>query len=134
MSFQHPSALVYGYQRSAFEQAWDEWVPYSQLHQHKLAAMYSITMFPILSLRFHGLSESLCVDAVITAIRRSFDFGKLSVPQMAEYWAEGVEPRLWEAITVFVPADKVAAAIRRGRRLREDREDEEYERKCEKFY
>ena len=132
MSFQHPSALVYGYQRSSFEEAWDEWVPYSQLHQHKMAALYS--MFPILQLRFYGLSESLCVDAVVTAIRRSVDFGKLSLPQMAEFWAEGVEPRLWEAINVFVPARKTAAAVRAGRRLRENREDDEYERKCEKFY
>jgi len=91
-------------------------------------------MFPILSLHFHGLSESLRVDAVVCALRRSFDFAKLPVRQMAEYWAEGVEPRLWVAISVFVPADKVAAAARWGLRMRWDREDEEYERKCEQFY
>ena len=120
------------YQRSAFEEAWDEWVPYSDLHRHKMAALYS--MFPILELRFHSLSESDRTDAVVLAIRRSFDFGKMSVRQMAEYWAEGVEPRIWEAINVFVPARKTAAAERIGRRIREDKEDEEYERKCEKFY
>ena len=132
MSFQHPSALVNGYQRSAFEEAWDEWVPYSDLHRHKMTALYS--MFPILELRFHGLSESDRADAVVSAIRRSFDFGKMSLQQMAEYWAEGVEPRIWEAINVLVPARKTAAAVRIGRRIREDKEDEEYERKCEKYY
>ena len=97
-----------------------------------MTALYS--MFPILELRFHGLSESDRADAVVSAIRRSFDFGKMSLQQMAEYWAEGVEPRIWEAINVFVPARKTAAAVRIGRRIREDKEDEEYERKCEKYY
>jgi len=120
------------YQRSSFDEAWDEWVPYSDLHRHKMAALYS--MFPILEVHFHGLSESIRTDAVVSALRRSFDFGKMSIQQMAYYWAEGVEPRIWEAINVLVPARKTAAAERIGRRIREDREDEEYERKCEKFY
>jgi len=117
---------------SFYDARWDEWVPYPDMHRHKMAALYS--MFPILKLRFHSLSESNRTDAVVSAIRRSFDFGMMSALQMAHYWAEGVETRLWEAITVLVPKHKVLSAVRLGRRIREDREDEDYERRCEQYY
>jgi len=82
------------------------------------------SLFPILQIYLPSLSESERVDAVIYTIRQSVDFAQLTPMKMAEYWAEGVEPRIWEAINVFVPPWKTAAADWWGRRLRDQ---EEYE-------
>ena len=101
----------------------------SAAYQNRLAAMY--WLFPILQISFRDIDESLCVDAVVCAIRRSFDFGKLPVQQMAEYYAEGVEPRIWDAITVFVPKKKVKEAVRIGT-LFQETTDDKYEQRCDR--
>jgi hypothetical protein len=79
----------------------------------------------------HSLTESECIDVVIAAIRRSTAFARLDLQTMANYWAEGPEPRIWDALTVFASARKVAEAKRLGRI---QREEYEYERRVEMCY
>lgn len=54
--------------------------------------------------------EAYLRDAVQAAVRRSGDFAKLSVEAMASYYAKGVEPALWAAITSSTPVATVLAA------------------------
>ena len=66
-----------------------------------------------------GRQEAL-VAAKIAAIRRSVEFGQLSVYTMAAYWVPLNHPSLseiWDAITVLVPHEKVQEAVRLGHQL-----------------
>jgi len=66
-----------------------------------------------------GRAEAL-MAAKIAAIRRSLEFGQLSVYTMAAYWVPLNHPSLseiWDAITVLVPHEKVQEAVRLGHQL-----------------
>jgi hypothetical protein len=63
----------------------------------------------------HSLREwfraTKVADAKIHAIRRSVEFGRLSVAEMAAYYGRRPEPDLWKAVTTLVDPVKVAAAV-----------------------
>ena len=66
-----------------------------------------------------GREEAL-MAAKIAAIRRSVEFGQLSVYTMAAYWVRlyqsGVD-EIWDAITVLAPHEKAQEAVRLGHQL-----------------
>jgi hypothetical protein len=64
-----------------------------------------------------GREEAL-MAAKIAAIRRSLEFGQLSVYTMAAYWVRlrGVD-EIWDAITVLAPREKVREAMHLGHQL-----------------
>jgi len=66
-----------------------------------------------------GRAEAL-MAAKIAAIRRSVEFGQLSVYTMAAYWVrlyQSGADSLWDAITVLAPHEKVQEAVHLGHQL-----------------
>lgn len=60
-------------------------------------------------------SESDIVDQIIWTIRHAAAFYQLTPEHMAEYYVEFPEPRLWDAITVFVSKETKALVAELGR-------------------
>jgi hypothetical protein len=72
--------------------------------------------FPMLQAHFlRNRSESDIVDQIIWTIRHAAAFYQLTPEHMAEYYVEFPEPRLWDAITVFVPEETKALVVELGR-------------------
>ena len=90
-----------------------------------------LARFPTLhDLRLYSYRESKRVDLVIESIRRSAEFATLTVEEMAGHYSMVVDARLWAAITVFVPAEKVAAAVQMAREFWAEENDESERREA----
>ena len=72
--------------------------------------------FPMLQANFlYNRTESDIIDQIIWTMKHAAAFYQLTPEHMAEYYVEFPEPRLWDAITVFVPEETQALVAELGR-------------------
>ena len=80
------------------------------------------TLFPMLHRDYTIHGEEELASAKIAAIKSSALFNCLPAERMAHYYANSPDSRMWKAITVLVPRDKVVVAERLGQILYEEKE------------